>query len=31
MHFKVMMEEDFLTNKYGQPYIHYFKITKRYL
>ncbi len=31
MHFKVLMEEDFLHNKYGKPYRHYFMNTKRYI
>lgn len=31
MHFKVLMEENFLTNKYGQAYKAYFTHTKRYL
>ncbi|MEE9438863.1 MAG: methyltransferase [Saprospiraceae bacterium] len=31
MHFKVLMEEDFLKNRYKQPYYYYFKKTKRYI
>jgi len=30
MHFKVLMEEDFLTNKFGESYSRYFSSTKRY-
>ncbi len=30
MHFKVLMEEDFLTNRFGKPYEDYFTNTKRY-
>jgi len=31
MHFKVLMEEDFLSNHYGVAYRQYFQKTKRYL
>ena len=30
MHFKVLMEEDFLTNRFGKSYEQYFTNTKRY-
>lgn len=30
MHFKVLMEEDFLTNRYGEDYKQYFIKTNRY-
>ena len=30
MHFKVLMEEDFLSNRYGKSYIKYIAGTKRY-
>lgn len=31
MHFKIMMEENYLTNKHGEDYKEYLKTTKRYL
>jgi len=31
MHFKVILEEHFLTEKYGDSYIQYCQKTKRYL
>lgn len=31
MHFKVRMEEDFLSHKFGAPYLHYLAQSKRYL
>jgi len=31
MHHKVLMEENFLSNKFGNPYIDYFENTKRYV
>jgi len=31
MHYKILMEEDFLSNKFGKPYEHYLKKSKRYL
>lgn len=31
IHFKILMEEDFLTHKYGKAYQQYFLSTKRYL
>jgi protein-S-isoprenylcysteine O-methyltransferase Ste14 len=30
MHFKVLMEEDFLTNRYGSSYNEYISKTRRY-
>lgn len=30
MHFKVLMEEDFLSNRYGESYAKYLAATKRY-
>jgi len=30
MHFKILMEEDFLANRYGDTYAQYMTKTKRY-